>query len=322
MISPLRLLPLALSAGLALACSSETNPAPDATVQLDAAPASDAGVASDAEPIPDAEPVSDAAPAPDAEPAPDAGAGPALAVLDARCRYFERVGLITVMDWGGGQRYLDLQLYDRATPWWGPPTSSDAACEFHRAWQGACSCSGTQVCDHLGACVDAPSAMPSVTVVVTGAGGTQTFTGDGAGTTGGEITFADAEIALALVAGGLRVETPSMRIPADLVDLQGSLTGDYDDPQAVDLSWTAPAESAHVYSHTNINHHVSEPTFTTCVVPASAGSLHIDGAMLQPLAVSTGLEFQAIEHLRFAAAETPAGCVEIRFSRPQFVNLQ
>jgi hypothetical protein len=37
--------------------------------------------------------------------------------------------------------------------------------------------------------------------------------------------------------------------------------------------------------------------------------------MLLPLAVDTGLEWQGMEHARFAAAETPSGCVEIRYSR-------
>jgi len=43
--------------------------------------------------------------------------------------------------------------------------------------------------------------------------------------------------------------------------------------------------------------------------------------MLLPLAVSTGLEFQGIEHVRFAVAETPLGCVEFRFTIFQHVDL-
>lgn len=318
-----------LCVGLLLACSDDPGSADanDAGVAADAEPPADA-TSADAQPPPDAEASADAQPLPDAAVGldtgltPDAGGSPVLAVLDARCRYYERIGLLTVMDWGGGPRYLDLQLYDRPAPWWGPPTSSDAACEFHRASQDPCSCTGAQVCSYQATCVDPPLGVTEVTVRVTGTGGSQTFTGDGVGNLGGEITVADAELAISITTGALQLQTPVMSIPGPLGDLQGSLTGDYDNPQAVDLSWTAPTPSAHVYSHTNINHHVAEPTFTTCVVPASAGSLHIAGAMLQPLAVSTGLEFQALEHVRFAAAETPAGCVEIRFSRPQFVNLE
>jgi hypothetical protein len=41
-----------------------------------------------------------------------------------------------------------------------------------------------------------------------------------------------------------------------------------------------------------------------------------------PLAVATGLEFQALQHVRFAAVDTPTGCVEVRMTRTQYVNLQ
>jgi hypothetical protein len=37
--------------------------------------------------------------------------------------------------------------------------------------------------------------------------------------------------------------------------------------------------------------------------------------MIDPLAVSTGLEFQGVEHMFVAAAQTPQGCVDFRFGR-------
>ena len=49
--------------------------------------------------------------------------------------------------------------------------------------------------------------------------------------------------------------------------------------------------------------------------------MHVDGDMLTPLAVVTGLEFQGLEHQRVAAAETPLGCVEFRFTTKQYVGL-
>lgn len=293
----------------------------DSGLPRDAGAAPDAEPAADVEGTADAEPAADAEPSADAEPATDAG-GPLQAVLDTRCRYFERVGLVTVINWGGPDRYLDLSLYDAPPPWLGPPTSADAACEFHRASQGPCSCGSAQVCSYQNTCVAPPVAAPAVTLTLTGNGGTQTLNGDGAGTLSGVVTVPDDALGLRLVAGSLEITVPPMSIPPALINPSGTLSGDYETPTAIDLSWTAPASPGHVYSHTNINHHVAEPTFTTCVVPASAQSLHIDGAMLQPLSVVTGLEFQAIEHIRFASVETPAGCVEFRFSRPEFVNLQ
>ena len=61
-------------------------------------------------------------------------------------------------------------------------------------------------------------------------------------------------------------------------------------------------------------------TFTMCVVAAAECSFEVGQAMLQPLAVSTGLEFQPVDHVRFAAAETELGCVEFRFIVRQFVS--
>jgi hypothetical protein len=37
--------------------------------------------------------------------------------------------------------------------------------------------------------------------------------------------------------------------------------------------------------------------------------------------VVTGLEFQGIEHVRFARAIVPSGCFEIRYSRQLYVDL-
>ncbi len=67
-----------------------------------------------------------------------------------------------------------------------------------------------------------------------------------------------------------------------------------------------------MFTHIPINHHAGGPTFTECWVEASVHTLQVPGAMLVPLAVETGLEFQGVEHVQVAAAETPAGCVELR----------
>jgi hypothetical protein len=289
-------------------------PTPDLGTPADAASSTDSGIRSDAEVALDAAAGADAQTALDAGTS-DAGVGPVQAVLDRRCRYDERIGLVVVSNEGGGTRYLGLSLFDRPLPWLGPPELSDAACEFHRASQVQCACSSDQVCSYQGVCVDPPMSVSEAEIVVSGLSGTQTMSG------GGSITLDDDVLSLQLTAGPLDIEVSGMSIPDALINPSGVLTGDYDVPLAIDLSWQAPANSGQVHSHTDINHHVFEPTFTTCVVPAVAESLHIDGAMLQPLAVATGLEFQAIQHVRFAAAETAAGCVEFRFSRSEFVSI-
>ena len=72
-------------------------------------------------------------------------------------------------------------------------------------------------------------------------------------------------------------------------------------------------DGAFVRTTIPINHHAGGPTFTECAAPDGSGAFHADAAMINPLAVKTGLEFQGVEHVFVAAAVTPQGCVEFRF---------
>jgi hypothetical protein len=244
-----------------------------------------------------------------------------------RCRYDQRRGLIAIRDEGGPSRWVSLELLDKPSPWLGPAalTSADGACLFHRASPG-CACQGAQICDVRGQCVDLPRAEPAVELAIVSAGGTQLLRGDGNGNgdhaISAEVTAADAELALRVTAGSLVFEVPALSVPPALIAASGTLAGTYDAPRSVEVLWTAPADAAEVYSLTNINHHVADATFTECVVPAARGRLFIDEPMLTPLAVATGLEFQALQHVRFAAVDTPTGCIEVRMSRTQYVNLE
>jgi len=254
--------------------------------------------------------------------APDAGAGgPIQAVLDQRCNYFERAGLLVVSDPGGdGMRYASLALYDRPLPWQGPPELTTTDCVFFRASPGCACATMGEVCNTQGQCVPDAIFAPTVRVVASAPGGMRALMGDGQ-SLNGPIDLADSALALRIEALGWVVEVPPMALPAALSRPAGVLTGDESMPGRVDLSWDPSNSGASVYTHININHHRSDGTFTECVAPASQGMMHIEANMLTPLAVSTGLEFQGLEHIRFAKAETPNGCFEIRFSRQEFVSL-
>ncbi len=312
---------LALTSALALlaaACSSDPQPAADAgTTPRDAA----AIVHDDAATAP---PDSGTAPADAGTEPGDAGFPDGAAVraeLDQRCDYRQRLGLLTVSNQGGGFRYISLGVNDKPLPWWGPPELVDGACIFHRAARNTgCSCQGTQVCSFAGACVDAPVPAPSATVTVIGANARHEIVGDGS-SLGGEVMVPDDAFAMMIVAGDLRVAVPPMSAPPDLTAPMGTLSGDESMPTAVDLTWMAGASTASVSTHIRINHHVGEPTFTECVVPAQVGQMHIGRDMLEPLAVSTGLEFQGLEHVRYARANVAGGCFEIRFTTQAFVSL-
>ena len=117
-----------------------------------------------------------------------------------------------------------------------------------------------------------------------------------------------------LVLPELRVTISETTMPAALENVSGSVTGPKGAPSALDVQWDAVASDADVYTNIAINHHAAQGTFTECQVATSAGALHIDGDMMVPLSVSTGLEFRGIEHVRFAAAKTDDVCIEFRFS--------
>lgn len=242
------------------------------------------------------------------------------AVLDQHCPFYERRAVLSVSD--GPPRYVSGFFQDVPDPWVGPPESTDSSCQFHRAWAGLCDgqdqCPGSLVCDHGGACVPFPAPATGFEVTLRGTSGEQRFGAQGALLAGGEVKLPDAVLEVFVQGDGLRIESPPMSVPGELGTLKATLTGSYEAPEAMDVTWVPPTDAADVLSLTNINHHVGSPTFTECVVPASAGKMHIDGAMLAPLAVVTGLEFQAVQHVRFAAAQVPGGCVEFRFERTQY----
>lgn len=316
---------LSLALSLATACGSndtaDAGSSDDAGIARDTGPTSDATI--DAGAASDGGHASDAGPPHDGGPAPDAGSeGVITAVLDTRCDYQRRIGTLDIQD-AWGTRQTSLVLFDAPTPWFGPPALTDAACVFHQASRAPCECRDMdEVCNFAGACVATPRPLVGLTLTVTGSGESQSFTGSGDGDLWGTLSVPGDSFGARLQApGAFTVEVPASEIPPALVNAAGRLEGSLDVPTGANITWTPSASGALVHTLIRINHHVPEPTFTECQVPASAGQMRIEEAMLTPLAVVTGLEFQGISHVRFAAAETPLGCLEVRFERHQYISL-
>jgi hypothetical protein len=311
-----------LVSALATACADEVG-SPDAGARLDAA-SPDAGAPDAA--TPDASDEGDASPQDagqgDAS-TQDAGQGDAgsviVAVLDRRCALDERIGLIEV-EAAFGARRATAQLADRPAPWLGAPSLADDTCYLHRAHDAPCTCPDTQVCNFQGACVEPPVPAPSLALTVLGDGQTQELPGQD-GLASGPLELGGDTFRLRLTTPGWTLESPTMTLPPALEALAGRLQGTSDAPDGLEITWTPVPGDTRVHTLTNINHHVRVPTFTDCEVAASTGRMAIAGEMLRPLAVSTGLEFQGASHARFAAAETPDGCVELRYLRFEFVPL-
>lgn len=249
------------------------------------------------------------------------GPGPIAATPGARCEPSERIGLVQIED--QGTLYASAWVYDRTNPVYGPAASSTETCAFYKyAPSSPCpSCELDEACGLSGLCEPLPLVRRDVVLELAHDGSSQRFESSGDyGELWGEVTLGKT-FSLSLGFGEVEVTLGETTVPNALSDVTGTLAGTYDDPQGLSLAWTPVAGDTEVFTHVPMNHHVAEPTFTECATPASAGAMQIGGDMLKPLAVSTGLEFQGLEHVRFAAAETPLGCVEIRYQIRAYVPL-
>lgn len=237
------------------------------------------------------------------------------AVVGARCEPDERVGQVDIAYWGASHDLYGW-LDDRPDPWVGRPALTSDACVFHRFDPAsACpTCDVDEMCAVGGACVTPPEPQ-AARLTITAGGEAVTFDAPD-GHFNEELSLPGDRYALELSFADVRVVVPAIEIPGELADLEGTLIGTRTAPRGLSLSWSrAGLGDSQVFTSIRINHHRAGPTFTECAVPASRGGFDIQEAMLAPLAVSTGLEFQSVEHTRFAAAATPRGCVEFRLRR-------
>lgn len=250
------------------------------------------------------------------------GPGTIAATPGARCEPGERIGLVQIED--QGSLYVNAWVYDRTNPVYGPAEKTEGVCSFYRFVAGTAGCPDCELdktCGRSGQCETLPLTRRDVVLELASGDSTQRFESSGDyGEVWGEVTIGKT-VSLSLTFGGLEVTLGATTLPDALQGVAGTLTGDYENPESLSLSWTPVSGDSQVFTHVPMNHHVAEPTFTECATAASSGSMVIGGDMLKPLAVVTGLEFQGIEHARFAAAETPLGCVEVRFQTRAYVPL-
>lgn len=249
--------------------------------------------------------------------------GPIAATPGARCAPGEQIGLVVIED-QGALYYASAYVYDRTNPVYGPPESTTDVCAFYRFIQGSAgcpTCAEDETCGRSGQCEKLPVIRRDVVLELAAGEATQRFeSGPDYGELWGQLTLGRTT-SLVLTFGDIEVTLPPTTIPDALEGVDGILAGDYDDPKGLDISWKPVVGDTQVFTHVPMNHHVAEPTFTQCATAASTGALQIGGDMLKPLSVSTGLEFQGIEHMRFAAADTAQGCVEIRYQNRAYVPL-
>jgi len=247
------------------------------------------------------------------------------AVPGERCTLAERVGLVEIEEISTEPPtfYAFGAVEDRPNPWLGAPERSTDACDFHRFDPtSACPpCASDELCGTDGACDKAPVRHLDAALVLHNDAGEMRIEADPVtGDIWGQVNVAGRAFAVDLSFAGHRVTLATTESPGTLDSASGTLDGGYEAPERLELAWSTTATGSHVYTRIPINHHAAGPTFTECTVPASVGAMSIDEDMLAPLAIITGLEFQGIEHVRFAAAHTPLGCVELRFIVRHYVS--
>lgn len=238
------------------------------------------------------------------------------AVMGQLCPVESTIGVVQLA--GFPTPYVQVTLYDRTDPWIGEAELSTSTCEFHHYKAGVCqACQAGEVCSLASMCVPEQRTVKDATLRVSTGTSQREYKADA--TLGGiysalDIGNAASSYAMTLSWGDMEVQLDAMPVAgANLTNAAVDIEGDSEAPGALDATWKASPSGAFVRSRIPINHHAGGPTFTECAAPESAGAFHADAAMVNPLAVRTGLEFQGLRRELVAAANTPLGCVEFRF---------
>lgn len=229
------------------------------------------------------------------------------------------VGHIAVQRYPGSNASFFAQIYDAPSPWIGAPTEESAACGYHSYESNTCGgCAAGEQCAVSGECVPTPRTLKDLDLSVVADGQSSTHSADPQGLIWGQLGT-ETRFSFSL-SGALSIETDEMVLPEGITPRVTS-EGDYDTPGDLTVSWTGSTEGW-VRTEIPINHHANSPTFTTCQASAEQGGFEVPGAMVNPLAVSTGLEFQGLHHGSFAAVETEAGCVQISVVNQVYSDVQ
>jgi hypothetical protein len=238
------------------------------------------------------------------------------AVLGRRCVLTSTIGVVEVSGFPGP--YVQVTLFDRPDPWVVEPELANDTCAYHHYTPGACDgCAMDEICSSTSECVPAPRSVKDARLVVSAASEHREYQANaqfGGFSAPLDIGNENSQYSMTLGWGDTLVTLPPMPVGnRDLSGLQVNIEGDAQAPGALDVTWQPSRQGGYVRTRIPINHHAAGPTFTDCGAPESAGALHADAEMVDPLAVQTGLEFQGVEHVYLAAAETEAGCIEFRF---------
>ncbi len=247
------------------------------------------------------------------------------AVPGEKCTVDNMIGTVTLARWGDGQPglpQLSANINEKTDPWTPEAEFGNQACTFYKEKSRpfCTDCGYDSACIAEETCVPLPVPAQDIVVVVSAGEQSQTFEPN-QGYTWGDLNFAADSYSMDIRWAQYTVLVPSMAIPTAVENLVTQLSGNYDDPGPIDITWTPRDDGGYVHTRVPINHHAGGPTFTDCAAHSSEGGFTIPKDMLAPLAVSTGLEFQGVEQVNYAAALLPHGCLLIRYQITYYPNL-
>ncbi len=259
------------------------------------------------------------------EPQGGAPSGNFQAVHDTYCAPEDLIGRFWIYGFAATPT-LSGELWETTSPFTGPPSLTTDTCAFYEYQDSCVTCDPGTICNYAGVCVPERRSVKAASLKITAGAEEQTIAADATiGGFNGEVTVGDAssDFAMQLTWGELTVDLAPLGYQAGpLQDAAITLEGDHSAPGALEATWTSSAAGGHVFTLININHHAAAGTFTTCAAPESAESFQADADMIDPLAVITGLEFQGIQYVNVAAAETSKGCIEFWLGEEEYVQPQ
>ena len=237
------------------------------------------------------------------------------AVVGAACPAERRVGLVELEVADSGVQVVGW-VFDRPDPRVEAPTEANDTCAFYQQDRGDCTgCPDGQVCTSTG-CQTAATRRSDVQLVVTGDGAPQTYDPVSDGYMYGPLDSPGSAYDITLTMGEDTVWVTDLPQPDPMPAVTVTLDADELSPGPLEATWTPYTSTDRVRTLIPMNHHNIEETFTECSAPATSGSFYATAAMVDPLAVVTGLEFQRVAAGQVAAAElADGGCVELRVER-------
>ena len=237
------------------------------------------------------------------------------AVLGASCPAHRRLGVVELIPNVDGV-YVSASALDRLDLRLEEPVEINETCAFHKHERNDCTtCPEGEVCTSTG-CQPRAVRRDDIELVVNVDGSPQTFLPISQGVAYGYLDGEADTYDISFSIGHDTVSITGLPHPAAMPEVTVTISSDELAPGPLEATWTPSDSTDRVHTRIPMNHHVIEETFTECSAPASSGQFYATAAMIDPLSVVTGLEFQEVAAGQVAAAEFSDGsCVELRAER-------